>query len=43
MPQNLDDMQFCKNCLMNVIPTRPDFNIKIFGIFAFSMLAILEI
>ena len=41
MPQNLDDMQFCKNCQMNVFPTRPEFSIKIFGIFAISLLAIL--
>ena len=43
MPQNLEDMQYCKNCQMNVFPTRPEFNIKIFGFFAFSMLAILII
>ncbi len=43
MPQNLDGMQFCKNNLMNVFPTQPDFNNKIFGIFVFSMLAIFEI
>lgn len=43
MPQNLDDMQFCKNCLMNVFPTRSEFNNKIFGVFAFSLLATLII
>ncbi len=41
MPQNLDDMQFCRNCQMNVFPTRPEFNTKIFGILAISFLAIL--
>jgi ribosomal protein L37AE/L43A len=34
MPQNFDDMQFCKSCQMNVFPSRLEFNIKIFGIFA---------
>lgn len=32
MAQNLDDMQFCNNCKMNVFPTRSKFNIKIFVI-----------
>ena len=41
MPQNLDDMQFCKNCEMNVFPTRPEFHIKIFVVFAFSLFVIL--
>jgi len=43
MPQNLDDMQFCRNCQMNVFPTKPEFNIKIFGAFAISILTILII
>ncbi|MFX1455499.1 MAG: zinc ribbon domain-containing protein [Promethearchaeota archaeon] len=41
MPQNLNDMRFCKNCQMNVYPTRPEFNIKIYGIFTIIILAIL--
>jgi len=32
-------MNFCKNCKMNVYPSRPKFNIKIFGIFAIIMMA----
>ncbi|MFW9874643.1 MAG: zinc ribbon domain-containing protein [Candidatus Thorarchaeota archaeon] len=31
--QDIADMQFCESCKMNVFPTRPKFNIKIFGIF----------
>jgi hypothetical protein len=41
MPQNLNDMRFCKNCQMNVYPTRPEFNIKIFGIFTIVILVAL--
>ncbi|MFW9824423.1 MAG: hypothetical protein ACFFE4_15875 [Candidatus Thorarchaeota archaeon] len=41
MPQNLDDMRFCKNCQMNVYPTRPEFNIKIYGIFIIIVLTVL--
>ncbi len=31
--QNIDEMGFCENCKMNVFPTRPKFNVKIFGFF----------
>jgi hypothetical protein len=41
MAQNLDDMQFCMSCKMNVFPTRPKFNIKIFGIFVILVSAII--
>jgi hypothetical protein len=29
-PQNFDEMKFCPTCKMNVFPTRPPFNIKLF-------------
>lgn len=38
--QDINNMYFCKRCNMNVFPTRPRFNIKIFGIFTISMLII---
>ncbi|MFX0081658.1 MAG: zinc-ribbon domain-containing protein [Candidatus Hodarchaeota archaeon] len=41
MAQDIADMQFCENCKMNVFPTRPKFNIKIFGIFAVLISAII--
>jgi len=34
MPQNKDEMMFCENCKMNVFPSRPQFNVKTFGICA---------
>ena len=39
MVQDSNDMNFCKNCKMNVYPSRPKFNIKMFGIFAIIMMA----
>ncbi|MFW9939643.1 MAG: zinc-ribbon domain-containing protein [Candidatus Thorarchaeota archaeon] len=41
MKQEIADMQFCENCKMNVFPTRPKFNIKIFGIFVVLISAII--
>ncbi|MFX1376128.1 MAG: hypothetical protein ACFFA0_09970 [Promethearchaeota archaeon] len=41
MAQNLNDMQFCENCKMNVFPSRPKFNIKIFGFFVILISAII--
>ncbi len=38
--QDIDKMGFCKSCNMNVFPTRPRFNIKIFGVFALIMLIV---
>ena len=35
---DINNMGFCESCNMNVFPTRPKFNIKIFGIFAIIML-----
>jgi hypothetical protein len=32
-PQNFDDMKFCNLCKMNVFPTRPPFNVKLFILF----------
>ncbi len=40
MVQDINNMVFCQSCCMNVFPTRPRFNIKIFGIFAVLMLII---
>ena len=36
--QNLDKMKFCKNCEMNVFPSKPKFDVKIFGIFVVILL-----
>jgi len=36
--QNLDEMKFCTHCKMNVFPSRPKFNIKIFILCIFIML-----
>ncbi|MHA2005994.1 MAG: hypothetical protein ACXABO_00670 [Promethearchaeota archaeon] len=38
--QDIDEMKFCKDCKMNVFPTRPKFNIKIFGICVIIMLVV---
>ena len=38
MSQDINDMKFCESCKMNVFPSRPKFNIKIFGIFSAIML-----
>ena len=38
--QEIADMQFCENCKMNCFPVRPNFNVKIFGIFIVIILAI---
>jgi hypothetical protein len=40
-PQNYDDMKFCNKCKMNVFPTRPLFNIKIFFFFFIIVSAII--
>ena len=40
MTQNLDDMQFCEKCKMNVFPSRPKFSIKIFSFFVLLISAI---
>jgi hypothetical protein len=40
MVQDPNDMNFCKNCKMNVYPSRPKFNGIVFGIFIIIMLAI---
>jgi len=41
--QNIEDMGFCENCKMNVFPTRPKFNIKIFGFFAVVLFILFSI
>ncbi len=41
MSQDINEMKFCESCKMNVFPTRPKFNIKIFGIFSVMILIIL--
>ncbi|MFX1328765.1 MAG: hypothetical protein ACFE91_11610 [Promethearchaeota archaeon] len=41
MVQDPNDMLFCEDCRMNVFPTRPKFNIKIFGILAIFMICLL--
>ena len=38
--QDPNDMKFCQSCRMNVFPTRPRFNIKIFGIFVIIIMSI---
>ena len=43
MPQNLDEMQLCRSCRMNVFPIRPEFNIQMFRTFAISIITILII
>jgi len=40
MVQDPNDMMFCNHCKMNVYPSRPKFNIKIFGIFALIMMTV---
>ena len=37
MVQDQSDMMFCNQCKMNVYPSRPKFNIALFGIFAVIM------
>lgn len=37
MVQDQSDMMFCNQCKMNVYPSRPKFNITLFGIFAVVM------
>jgi len=41
--QNINEMGFCENCKMNVFPTRPKFNIKIFGFFAVVLFILFSI
>ncbi|MFX1302461.1 MAG: zinc ribbon domain-containing protein [Promethearchaeota archaeon] len=41
MVQDPNDMMFCESCRMNVFPTRPRFNIKIFGSFVIIILSLL--
>ncbi|MFX1419310.1 MAG: hypothetical protein ACFE9N_10360 [Promethearchaeota archaeon] len=43
MVQDPQDMMFCNQCKMNVYPSRPKFNIKIFGIMAALLLIIFTI
>jgi hypothetical protein len=43
MAQNLDEMRFCSACKMNVFPTRPKFNVKIFYTCAVAILFVLVI
>jgi len=40
MVQDQNDMMFCESCKMNVFPTRPKFNIKLFGTFVIMMMLI---
>jgi hypothetical protein len=40
MFQDPNEMKFCNQCKMNVYPTRPKFNIKLFGAFALLMMII---
>ena len=40
MVQDFDEMKFCSNCKMNVFPSRPKFNVRIFIISAIIMLII---
>lgn len=41
--QNNNEMGFCENCKMNVFPTRPKFNIKIFGFFVVVLFILFSI
>ncbi|MFX1321742.1 MAG: hypothetical protein ACFFAQ_08860 [Promethearchaeota archaeon] len=41
MSQDINEMKFCESCKMNVFPSRPKFNIKIFGLFIILISAIL--
>lgn len=41
MAQNLDEMRFCNACKMNVFPTRPRFNIKVFVLFIIFVASII--
>ncbi len=41
--QNINDMGFCDKCKMNVFPTRPKFNIKIFGFFVVVLFILLSL
>ncbi|MFX0043061.1 MAG: hypothetical protein ACFE8L_09125 [Candidatus Hodarchaeota archaeon] len=43
MSQDINDMKFCESCKMNVFPSRPKFNVKIFGIFAVIILIVLVV
>lgn len=43
MTQKLDEMRFCNACKMNVFPTRPKFNVKIFSICAIGTLIVLVV
>ncbi len=43
MAQNVDEMKFCRKCKMNVFPTRPKFNVKVFGFFAIILLIFFSI
>ena len=43
MAQDINNMMFCNQCKMNVFPSRPKFNIKVFGIFAVLMLIVVII
>jgi len=38
MSQDINKMKFCESCKMNVFPSRPKFNIRLFGIFAVIIL-----
>ena len=40
MVQNPNEMMFCNHCKMNVYPSKPKFNIKMFGIFAIIMMTV---
>ena len=41
MSQDINEMKFCESCKMNVFPSRPKFNIKIFGLFVILISAII--
>lgn len=41
MSQDINEMKFCGSCKMNVFPSRPKFNIKLFGIFVILISAII--
>ncbi|MFW9882119.1 MAG: hypothetical protein ACFFG0_54335, partial [Candidatus Thorarchaeota archaeon] len=43
MVQDPQDMMFCDQCKMNVYPSKPKFNIKIFGVFALILMIIFAV
>ncbi|UCC21279.1 MAG: hypothetical protein JSV62_08375 [Promethearchaeota archaeon] len=43
MVQDPNDMMFCNQCRMNVYPSKPKFNIKVFGFFVILLMTVFTI